>query len=412
MFERNLARYRCPIDLDSPLRLAHDLERTAEGELVQGVLHCPACDRHYPVMDGIPHLVRDALRHHELEAEWLQQWRGSLPAHLVTRGLVPGLADLERTEADLALLDESKHWGLYLETFESLGDTAILDIRMRGNHPTCYELGVLETDQRDSVRRWGIWPNHLSEKLFPRLAEGPRGVGLDLGCGGGQLGLEAARQGIDTIGQDISHRALAVARRHARREGVGIDYVYADMARLPFAPATFDWLLCKDALHHIPGVSGVLEDVAHRLLKPGARVLVYDHVNDSWLAERIRRWAYPKLARKIQHRYELVDTPKGLFGRDSANEKAGSPEVLAALDRLFEPRRRHLENRLYFDMEALVYYAYGRRLWFARMVSFGLWMLDPLLRAVSGPEFVLFDGVWRGESDESDESATSAPDRA
>jgi SAM-dependent methyltransferase len=62
-------------------------------------------------------------------------------------------------------------------------------------------------------------------------------------------------------------------RRDWRR---GARYVQADARQaLPFGDATFDAILCVDAINHLPDRHAVLADWA-RLLRPGGRVLFTD----------------------------------------------------------------------------------------------------------------------------------------
>ena len=38
-------------------------EEESETEIITGSLHCPKCDEHYPIEDGIPNLLPPELRH-------------------------------------------------------------------------------------------------------------------------------------------------------------------------------------------------------------------------------------------------------------------------------------------------------------------------------------------------------------
>ncbi len=71
--------------------------------------------------------------------------------------------------------------------------------------------------------------------VIERLGPGrPRAV-LDLACGAGRHTESLCRQGLRTIGVDLSLTLLA--------ERPGLPRVGADMRALPFADATFDWVL-------------------------------------------------------------------------------------------------------------------------------------------------------------------------
>lgn len=70
--------------------------------------------------------------------------------------------------------------------------------------------------------------------LIPTLGLAAGSRVLDLGCGPGLYAERLARQGIEVLGIDVSRRALAHARKTARRESLPItlrqgDYLHADL---------------------------------------------------------------------------------------------------------------------------------------------------------------------------------------
>jgi len=104
---------------------------------------------------------------------------------------------------------------------------------------------------------------------------------LDVACGAGGPGIHLARvSGCSVTGVDREGEGLANARRLARDAGLGARarFVQSDASQpLPFPDASFDAILCLDALNHLPGRVGVFADWA-RLLVPGGRLLVTDPV--------------------------------------------------------------------------------------------------------------------------------------
>ncbi|HET6173230.1 MAG TPA: class I SAM-dependent methyltransferase [Gaiellales bacterium] len=104
---------------------------------------------------------------------------------------------------------------------------------------------------------------------------------LDVACGSGGPGLHLARlSGCEVTGVDREKSGLANARRIAHESGLGARalFVQADASEaLPFPDASFDAILCLDALNHLPGRPGVFADWA-RLLLPGGRLVVTDPV--------------------------------------------------------------------------------------------------------------------------------------
>jgi len=105
---------------------------------------------------------------------------------------------------------------------------------------------------------------------------------LDLGCGVGFFGGEAARRGAWVAGLDFSGTALEIC--HERLPQLGL--VRADATRVPFRSASFDVVLVNDIIEHLAEDLGraMMQEV-HRVLRPGGR-LVLDTDNDAFLFHR------------------------------------------------------------------------------------------------------------------------------
>jgi ubiquinone/menaquinone biosynthesis C-methylase UbiE len=106
---------------------------------------------------------------------------------------------------------------------------------------------------------------------------------LDNGCGIGILAayLDEARW---IIGLDLSLNMLRTAH------GSSMHCVQGDSATLPFPDDSFDLILARSVLHHLPDPeSGVRE--MHRVLRPGGQAIFAD-TNHSLLSSLPRRLAY------------------------------------------------------------------------------------------------------------------------
>jgi 2-polyprenyl-6-hydroxyphenyl methylase / 3-demethylubiquinone-9 3-methyltransferase len=101
---------------------------------------------------------------------------------------------------------------------------------------------------------------------------------LDVGCGGGILTEALAAKGANATGMDLATAALDVARAHAQKSGLSIDYracTAEDLATQE--PASFDVVCCLEMLEHVPDPSSVVRACA-QLVKPGGDV-VFSTIN-------------------------------------------------------------------------------------------------------------------------------------
>ncbi len=73
----------CPICKHSPLKLYVFKE---EREIVEGLIVCPACNRWYPVIDEIPHMLPDNLRSKEEDLPFLRRWKKRIPENILKEG--------------------------------------------------------------------------------------------------------------------------------------------------------------------------------------------------------------------------------------------------------------------------------------------------------------------------------------
>lgn len=95
---------------------------------------------------------------------------------------------------------------------------------------------------------------------------------LDVGCGGGILAEAMAHRGADVTGIDLGEAPLAVARQHAKENGVAIAYRHVSVEEMAAAhPGEFDVVTCLEMLEHVPDPGSVVHACA-TLVKPGGHV--------------------------------------------------------------------------------------------------------------------------------------------
>ena len=98
----------------------------------------------------------------------------------------------------------------------------------------------------------------------------------DLGAGEATLSLLLARRAKRVIAVDNAEKMVEYGGNLARKHGVeNLDYRLGDMERLPLEDQSVDLALFHQTLHHAPHPARALRE-AHRILRPGGRVIVMD----------------------------------------------------------------------------------------------------------------------------------------
>ncbi|MBU1572122.1 MAG: bifunctional 2-polyprenyl-6-hydroxyphenol methylase/3-demethylubiquinol 3-O-methyltransferase UbiG [Alphaproteobacteria bacterium] len=148
---------------------------------------------------------------------------------------------------------------------------------------------------------------------------------LDIGCGGGLLSEPMARLGATVVGADAAAGNLPVARLHAEKSGLVIDYRHTTAESLAEAGEQFDVVLNMEVVDHVSDPQGYMT-ACQMLLKPGG-LMIASTINrnpKSYMmaivgAEVIMRWLP-----KGTHEWKKFITPDELY---VLIEKAGLSPV-------------------------------------------------------------------------------------
>ncbi|NVO14259.1 MAG: bifunctional 2-polyprenyl-6-hydroxyphenol methylase/3-demethylubiquinol 3-O-methyltransferase UbiG [Rhodoplanes sp.] len=144
---------------------------------------------------------------------------------------------------------------------------------------------------------------------------------LDIGCGGGILSEPLARLGASVVGADPAVTNIEVARLHAAKSGLAIDYRNTTAETLAEAGERFDVVLAMEVVEHVTDVP-LFVSVCAGMAKPGGLMVAatLNRTLKSWAlaivgAEYVLRWLPVGT-----HQWDKFVTPKEL---EAAMEQAG-----------------------------------------------------------------------------------------
>lgn len=95
---------------------------------------------------------------------------------------------------------------------------------------------------------------------------------LDVGCGGGLVSEAMAKEGAHVTGIDASSISIEVAKRHAKQEGLNIEYRHCLVEELG-NEQKFDVVINAEVVEHVPDQPALIKDCT-RLVKPGGMLIL------------------------------------------------------------------------------------------------------------------------------------------
>jgi len=134
---------------------------------------------------------------------------------------------------------------------------------------------------------------------------------------------------------ELSPAMLAIARQRARDLGREVDFHEGDAEHLPFDDASFDTVACAFSLCTIPRPVAALGEM-RRVLRPGGRLLLVDHIGSSWPPVYAVQWLLERFTisaagEHFTRRQLPLMTAAGFQIVESERLKAGSVERIHAV---------------------------------------------------------------------------------
>jgi ubiquinone/menaquinone biosynthesis C-methylase UbiE len=205
----------------------------------------------------------------------------------------------------------------------------------------------MSADQLDRNRRfWDrmapVYDRQMrrAEPLFvgrthrPWVCAHARGDVLEVGIGSG-LNLPHYPPGIRLTGIDLSPAMLAEAGRSAAGLGLTVDLTEAAAERLPYADNTFDTVVATLSLCSVTDDRTAIAEM-HRVLRPGGRLVLLDHVAATNPVLRGLQRLWEKVTVRTSGDYQTrrplpLVQQAGLTIQDSRRAKLGTVERLVAV---------------------------------------------------------------------------------
>lgn len=104
---------------------------------------------------------------------------------------------------------------------------------------------------------------------------------LEVGPGPGFTSIELARGGRHRVtGLDISHTFVELAGKNAKKAGVQVNFQQGNVAKMPFADNSFDFVLCRAAFKNFSEPVRAISEM-RRVLRPGGKGVIIDLRRDA-----------------------------------------------------------------------------------------------------------------------------------
>jgi ubiquinone/menaquinone biosynthesis C-methylase UbiE len=104
---------------------------------------------------------------------------------------------------------------------------------------------------------------------------------LEVAPGPGYFAIEMARPGrVHVTGLDISHTFVEIATKNALQAGVNVTFRQGDASNMPFADASFDFIICQAAFKNFSRPGKAIDEM-YRVLRAGGTAVIQDMWKDA-----------------------------------------------------------------------------------------------------------------------------------
>ena len=249
-------------------------------DIVSGVLGCTGCGRLYPILAGVPRLIRDAVtaypdffnRHYETLAGLAAPMAGIAP---------PPPLPTDRRSNDSFSLQWQNH----------------------GDQDKTWFKDDLALRRDEFAQSLNVEPAALAGRLV-----------LDAGCGNGRLTAAVAGYGAEIVGMDLSgsvERAQANRPRAAGERAPFVHFFQGNVLEPPLAREAFDFVHSSGVIHHTPDPEGALHALLSRARRHGKLYIQLYRKRETWvgLPNQLLRMITTRLPVRLLYRLCWLAVP-------------------------------------------------------------------------------------------------------
>jgi ubiquinone/menaquinone biosynthesis C-methylase UbiE/DNA-binding transcriptional ArsR family regulator len=158
--------------------------------------------------------------------------------------------------------------------------------------------------QWDRIRSLYVCESDVEAAILKAAGDGPFDRVVDLGTGSGRMLTLLGRKARMSVGLDLSHNMLNIARANVAKAGLDkVELRHGDIFATRLPPHSADLVLVHQVLHYLADPAAAVAEAA-RLVSPGGRLLIVDfaphqleHLRDEHQHRRLgfadqemRRW--------------------------------------------------------------------------------------------------------------------------
>ncbi|MGK9475594.1 class I SAM-dependent methyltransferase [Melioribacter sp. OK-6-Me] len=205
-------------------------------------------------------------------------------------------------------------------------------------------MAIFDTEA-DNYDQWyetplGNFVDRLERRAIFSLLNATKGESIiDVGCGTGNYSLELAALGCNVTGVDNSKKMIDIAIEKARYRNLKVNFLFADVTKLPFEDDLFDAAVCVAAVEFFDNWQKGVNEI-FRVVKPGGKIVIgFINKNSNWgelyQSNYFKENTVFKYARLLGideirsiHTGELIDIKETLYTPPDENEPSLEKEKI------------------------------------------------------------------------------------